>query len=263
VTLIYTPAHAFGLSQHRYFPHLSSTLLTPRACIATLWPDTPGSARLFGAIQHWGMNDALDAVDVGRAYPRLDMWRRIRRQLNQGGTITTFDSDFTRRCGLSDPPLLSVATDFDNDGKDDFAVWRSSTATWFVIDSSTGKTRTQPLGKAGDIPVPGDYSGDGATDFALWQPDSGNWLILDSKTGKTGSAPGGETGDIPVPGRYRGGSLAVAPSGARSTAPGCCSVRERCRRSGVSSATSQCRATTTATAGRTSRCGARARASGI
>jgi hypothetical protein len=77
----------------------------------TDWPDTPillarieDEARKFGGIQHWGMNDKMDASDVARAYPRLDTWRRIRWALTSGGTLKTFDSDFTHRCGLSDPP---------------------------------------------------------------------------------------------------------------------------------------------------------------
>ena len=56
------------------------------------------------------MNDKLDASDVARAYPRLDTWRRVRWALTKGGTITTFDSDFTHRCGLSDPPNLPKST---------------------------------------------------------------------------------------------------------------------------------------------------------
>jgi hypothetical protein len=83
----------------------------------TDWPDTPvllarieAEARRFGAIQHWGMNDKLDASDVARAYPRLDTWRRVRWALTNGGTSTTFDNDFTHRCGLSDPPSPAKPT---------------------------------------------------------------------------------------------------------------------------------------------------------
>ena len=76
------------------------------------WADTPlllarieEEARRRGAIQHWGMNASINANDVARAYPRLDTWRRVRWELTKGGTITTFDSEFTRRCGLSAPPI--------------------------------------------------------------------------------------------------------------------------------------------------------------
>ena len=175
------------------------------------WPETQvllerleGEARRFGGIQHWGMNDGLNAIDVGRAYPRLDTWRRVRWELTKGGTVPTFDNDFTRRCGLSDAPLMIAAADYDNDGRSDFAVWRPSTGTWFVIDSSTGAQRSQPCGSAGDIPVPGRYGKGAKTDFAVWRPTDGTWQVLDSSTGKTRIQQLGQTGDIPVPGDYDG-----------------------------------------------------------
>src|SRR5262249_40314872 len=72
------------------------------------WADTPpllarieAKGREFGGIQHWGLNEGLNASDVARAYPRLDTWRRVRWELTKGGTLTTFDNDFTHRCGLS------------------------------------------------------------------------------------------------------------------------------------------------------------------
>jgi hypothetical protein len=75
------------------------------------WSDTRGlltrieaKAREFNGIQHWGMNDGINDRDVAGAYPRLDTWRRIRWELTDGGTIKTFDNEFTRRCGLSNPP---------------------------------------------------------------------------------------------------------------------------------------------------------------
>jgi hypothetical protein len=60
--------------------------------------------RQFGGIQHWGMFNDLTHGDVESAYPRLDTWRRVRWELTDGGTITTFDNDFTLRCRLSNPP---------------------------------------------------------------------------------------------------------------------------------------------------------------
>ncbi|HEY8767302.1 MAG TPA: FAD-binding protein [Dehalococcoidia bacterium] len=62
--------------------------------------------RDFGGIQHWGMFDDLRATDVATAYPRLNTWRKIRYELTNGGTVNTFDNDFTTRCGLSEAPLV-------------------------------------------------------------------------------------------------------------------------------------------------------------
>ena len=59
-----------------------------------------------GAIQHWGMHTRanLSAADLQRAYPRLDTWRRVRREITNGGTIRTFENDFTSRLQLDRPP---------------------------------------------------------------------------------------------------------------------------------------------------------------
>jgi hypothetical protein len=72
----------------------------------------------LGGIQHWGMFNALTGPAVASAYPRLSAWRRIRRQLTNGGTIHTFDNDFTRRCGLSDGPVRIDRIVFNPPGPD-------------------------------------------------------------------------------------------------------------------------------------------------
>jgi hypothetical protein len=170
------------------------------------WPETSDlidrievKVREFGGALHWGLNDSINALDVIRAYPRLDTWRRVRWQLTKGGTLRTFDSDFTRRCGLSDPPFPALAGDYDNDGKDDFAVWRPADATWWFLDSSTGNTRQVHFGEPGDIPVPGDYDGAGSSDQAVWNSYTATWRSSRAKTVKWG-----QVGDIPVPGDYDG-----------------------------------------------------------
>jgi hypothetical protein len=70
------------------------------------WTATPtllarieAKGREFGGIQHWGMNNELNANDVARAYPRLDTWRRVRWELTKGGTIALAGA----------PPASSVA----------------------------------------------------------------------------------------------------------------------------------------------------------
>jgi len=70
-----------------------------------------------------------------------------------GGTIH-------RQWGLAFAPHndVPVAADYDGDGKTDFAVWRTGTGTWYVINSSNGSVTTRQWGLAGapfnDVPVP-------------------------------------------------------------------------------------------------------------
>ncbi|MGZ9243049.1 MAG: hypothetical protein ACXW6K_21465 [Candidatus Binatia bacterium] len=52
---------------------------------------------------------------------------------------------------------MAVIGDYDGDGKTDFAVWRPAEGNWYVIDSSTGATRVQQLGRDGDLPVVGPF----------------------------------------------------------------------------------------------------------
>ena len=51
----------------------------------------------------------------------------------------------------------AVHNDYDGDGKVDVAVWRESSGTWYIRNSSTGQLRQAQWGMSGDIPVPAFY----------------------------------------------------------------------------------------------------------
>jgi hypothetical protein len=54
-----------------------------------------------GGIQHWGMFYNLAPDVISSHYPKLDTWKAVRRRITKDGTLTTFDSDFSKRSGLS------------------------------------------------------------------------------------------------------------------------------------------------------------------
>ena len=89
---------------------------------------------------------------------------------------------------------VPVPVDYDGDGRADLAVWRPSTGQWWI--------RGHPAvawGLPGDIPVPADYDGNGRADLAIWRPSTGRWWVHGGAT-----TAWGLPGDIPVPGDYSG-----------------------------------------------------------
>jgi hypothetical protein len=103
---------------------------------------------------------------------------------------------------------VPVAGHYAGDARTDYAVWRPSTGSWWILptDGTPSYAVNWGGGQYGDQPVPADYTGDGKAEIAVFRPGAAaTWFV----TGSTGgglvsSTTWGTWGDIPVPGDYDG-----------------------------------------------------------
>lgn len=158
-----------------------------RGGATAVYDDNTGNVTLFGGQPNVGLLN--------------DLWT-LQNAIGIG--VNTYDG--------GKPGDQRLVADFDGDGKDDFVIYRPSTATWYILPSGGGGPMTQQWGLPGDIPVPADYDKDGKTDFAVWRPSDGTWYILVST--KVNSYPfatmqqqWGLPGDIPIVGDFTGDGM--------------------------------------------------------
>ncbi len=148
--------------------------------------------------------DGLTDIAVWR--PDTGVWYVLRTIDGQMQTVTWGTRQFIPNGWVTDEP---VPGDYDGDGNDDFAVWRPSTGTWYVLLSSDGfkpeHARVFKWGKLGDIPVQADYDGDGRTDYAVFRYTENRWFVLRSIDGTWHTTVLGQAGlDLLVPADYTG-----------------------------------------------------------
>jgi len=96
----------------------------------------------------------------------------------------------------------SSSSDFDGDGFSDYAVFRPSTATWYIQRSTDNTVQIVPFGTSGDIPLDGDFDGDGRTDLAIFRPSAGQWWVSRSSSGSAFAVQFGQSTDKPSVGDY-------------------------------------------------------------
>lgn len=107
---------------------------------------------------------------------------------------------------------IATPGDYDGDGKDDVAVWRSGAATvasFYILQSATNTLRQEAFGQTGDNPtVVGDYDGDGKDDLAVYRAGAAGqqstWYYRTTPNGAVTYVPWGIGGDFVAPGDYDG-----------------------------------------------------------
>jgi uncharacterized delta-60 repeat protein len=96
--------------------------------------------------------------------------------------------------------------DFENDGKDNLAVYRPAEGVWHNLDSQNNNYSAVQWGISSDKLAPADYDGDGKTDRAVFR--DGTWYISQSASGQARILNFGLAGDLPRPGDFDGDGLA-------------------------------------------------------
>lgn len=109
----------------------------------------------------------------------------------------------------------TASSDYDGDGKADYAAYDKATANWHIRPSSGNSTALGGTagsngfvivqwGASGDRAVQNDYDGDAKTDISTWRDSNGHWYIRQSGFSNSLRQVGwGQPGDIPVPAFYR------------------------------------------------------------
>ncbi len=131
-----------------------------------------------------------------------------------GGPATNLLTNQISLCEVGKSIYVRIQGDFDGDGQSDFAFWRPTDGTWYIVPSGNPtQSFTQQWGLPGDVPVAADFDGDGRTDIAVWRPANGVFYVIPSN----GPAPTfvnpaaaytiqlGLPGDIPQSGKFHTG----------------------------------------------------------
>lgn len=198
-----TPAQANGTWTLTFRDAASVDTGVVSAASLTIDPTGPGGIPADAPVDFNGdgRSDYVVARNVGGLMGQV----RWFYNLSSGGPTVAFD------WGLGGDFLISE--DFDNDNKDDIAVWRPGapgTAAFYIHNSATNTARVEAFGQTGDDPtVVDDYNNDGSADLAVYRAGAtfqapSTWFYRTTAGGPVTFVPWGRQGDFPAPGDYDG-----------------------------------------------------------
>jgi hypothetical protein len=166
---------------------LVTSAFANNTCGATATPCTLPNAAIIDSVSYGAANNAEGGAPTNGGSGLASTQGNVRK--NNGCQDTdNNNADFdvvsapvprntstTQTCGGGGPVNVQHVSDYNGDGKTDFAVVRNTgggaggAVTWFVNFNGTSTTYASDWGISTDDFIPADYDGDNKSDLAVWR----------------------------------------------------------------------------------------------